>query len=318
MKELIERLPSTAGMGLVCAALLEGRDPRETFLSALDDGELNEFDLDAMATLLIEQAPQVAVAGTLAAALLEWLSQSDRLLIAAVRGGMRFVAVEPASPVRSAILAYLETIGRRSEQYEKLLKQEASEANYATRSAKSAELPRDPLPARDWESWEEDGWGSFERDWGIAKLLFALPTSEALCRLLRTVRSPLIPVRHRVQYFLLHRLWRAKETSFELVSALGQLARITAKNPELAELHDRAVLVFRNHWRLLPMWELAEMAAEAYSDLSYLYPRFTQPARPDTLEGMDLDRLRVMWRGDAADLDAVEQQTRRVLVRWLP
>jgi hypothetical protein len=180
------------------------------------------------------------------------------------------------------------------------------------------EPPRDPAPARDWESWEEEGWGSFERDWGIAELLFALPAAETLCRLLRTVRSPLIPLRHRVQYFLLHRLWRADETTFELVTALGQLARLTAKNPELAELHDRAILVFRNHWRLLPMGELTEMAAEAYSELSSLYPRFAQPSKPDVLEGMDFQHLRGVWKGDSGELAAVEQHVCRSLVRWVP
>jgi hypothetical protein len=115
---------------------------------------------------------------------------------------------------------------------------------------------------------------------------------------LRRLHSPLVPAAETLQYFLLRRLWRATTTTLARVSAMGQLIEDIQGVAGLEPLYDRALLVFRNHWRLLQMGELAEMAAEVYLDLCDLDREFAPDAErlPPLLEGLDIGHLEKTWR----------------------
>ena len=156
---------------------------------------------------------------------------------------------------------------------------------------------------RDWKHWEEEGWGSYETDWPIVDLFLELAGDEDYARVLARPRSPLHEPRKMAHYVLLHRLWRAERSSLRLLDALGRLAQVAKTTPGWEELHDRALLVFRNHWNLLPMQELTQVAAEVFAGICQTVPGFGQP-----LDGMDLEHLAQCWGGSQAYLRAVEKE----------
>jgi hypothetical protein len=189
--------------------------------------------------------------------------------------------------------------GRLDEHYRHAVESAFSEENY-TIFCRLAGAPEAPPPPGSWEDWEEQGWWRVEEDWPIAGLFFELENAEELVnRRLRRVRSPLAPAAQTLHYFLLDRLRSATTTSVARVSAIGELIEQIAGAPGLEPLHDRALLVFRNHWRLLGMGELTALAAEVYLDLCDLQRRF-KPGEaadlPPLLEGLDIEHLEKHWR----------------------
>lgn len=212
----------------------------------------------------------------------------------AVRFAAEVLATEPPSALRDAALEHLRGAGRRDPHYSQAVEAAFSEENY-TASCRHRGAPDAPPPPTDWKEWEEQGWWRVEEDWPIAELLFELETAdEVVNRRLRRLRSPLTPGAQTLQYFLLHRLWHATTTSVERVSAIGELIKDTAGVAGLEPLYDRALLVFRHHWRLLGMGELMALAAEVYLDLCRLVGTFTPPDSfyfPPVLEGLDFDDL---------------------------
>jgi hypothetical protein len=178
------------------------------------------------------------------------------------------------------------------------VKREFNQQNYAA-FCRQAAPPTAPPHPHSWDEWEQNGWWRVPESWPAAEAFFQLENiDDEVNHRLRCLRSPLVSGHQTLQHFLLYRLWKAKTTTVARVSALGDLVNDTAGVASLPALHDRALLVFRNHWRMLEMGDLAEVAAEVYLDLCDLQPKLAPdgPAFPKMLEGLDIDHLEKCWR----------------------
>jgi len=259
---------------------------------------LSDDDLSALALFLIRGERENAARDCLLTHLFGCMARRKIVPTKLVQFGARVLATAPGSLLRTAALEYMRTAGPQNEFYAMWVGREFNEQNYAAFCRQSGE-PEAPPPPASWQDWEERGWWRVKEDWPIAGLFFKLETAEEeVNNRLRRLKSPLVPAAQTLQYFLLHRLWRATTTTLERVSAIGQLIEDIQGVEGLEPLYDRALLVFRNHWRLLRMGELAEMAAEVYLDLCDLEREFAPDAEklPPLLEGLDIDHLEKSWR----------------------
>jgi hypothetical protein len=280
---------------LASAELLE---QTETVNGLLSSPHFSDDDLSGLALFLIRRQGESAARDCLLTHLFECMAPRKIAPVECVRFGARVLATASSSPLRTAALEYMRTASRQNEFYAMWVAREFNEQNYAAFRRQGGE-PEPPPPPASWQDWEEHGWWPVKEDWPIAGLFFALETAEEeVNNRLRRLQSPLVPAAETLQYFLLHRLWRAPTTTLARVSAIGQLIEDIRGVPDLEPLHDRALLVFRNHWRLLQMGELAEMAAEVYMDLCDLDREFAPGAEklPSLLEGLDIDHLEKTWR----------------------
>jgi hypothetical protein len=264
---------------------------RDKLTTALNGSRLDPSEVSALAAFLFDRVASKAVdaeeAAMLAEIVLGWLNSQEKPLEEVVQRAIQFLSTEPPSRARSAAEQYLRGRGRDCPEYAALVKKALTEENYAIRSSHGPAAAATRAEPHAWCEWEEQGWGNFERDWPIAELYFEVAQEEEINRVLSKVRSPLREPREVMHYFLLHRLWRADRTTLERVKAL----------------HDRALLVFRNHWNLLPMEELTKVAAEVYAGMCAAVPESFPP-----LDGMDLEHLKSCWRGSEEGLQAVESQ----------
>ncbi len=271
----------------------------QTVNTLVGSPRLSDDDLTVLARFLVRWEEESLARDCLLTRLFEHMERRKIALTEMVHLGAHLAATAPASLLRTASLEYLEKVGREDEFYALGVTREFNEQNYAAacRRGGKFEPPRSPA---NWQDWEEHGWWRVEVDWPIAELLFGLETAEEeVDKRLWRLQSPLVPAAETLQYFLLKRVWRAQATTLARVNAIGELIESIRNVPELAVLYDRALLVFRNHWRLLPMGELAAMAAEVYLDLCDLQREFEPdgPRRfPPLLEGMDVDHLKKNWR----------------------
>jgi hypothetical protein len=270
----------------------------ETVSRLLGSPGLSDDDVAALAMFLIRKEGESAARDCLLTHLLECMARRKIASTECVRFGAGLLATAPSSPLGAAALEYMQTAGPQNEFYAMWVAREFNEENYAAFRRQGGE-PEPPPPPASWPDWEERGWWRVEEGWPIAELFFELETAEEeVNNRLRRLRSPLVPAAETLQYFLLHRLWRATTTTLARVSAIGQLIEDIKGVPDLEPLYDRALLVFRNHWRLLQMGELAEIAAEVYLDLCDLEREFAPGAEklPPLLDGLDLDHLEKNWR----------------------
>jgi hypothetical protein len=244
---------------------------------ALDAAAPEDADIvEAAGRLLEKTRAGDSRAEAIASETFRWLAERSRVIEAVVRNAARFLATETPSAARVYVERYLlEALGRDRSRID-WVRREFNEANYATSAAKTRATER-----------RADGWEPFNGDWPIADLMFEFDAHEDIDRVLHTVRTPLLPVHQRVQYYLLHRIQAAPTTTLERLSALGSLVRLTRSNESLRELHARALLVFRHHWGLLPMGELTRMAAEVYGELCLLAAKFQDTRMPVPLPGIE-------------------------------
>jgi hypothetical protein len=270
----------------------------ETVNGLLGAPGLSDDDLAALALFLIRMEGENAARDCLLTHLFECMARRKIVPTKFVQFGARVLATAPSSLLRTAALEYMRTAGPQNEFYAMWVAREFNEENYAAFCRQGGE-PEPPSPPASWQDWEEHGWWRVQEDWPIAVLFFGLETAEEeVNNRLRRLHSPLVPAAQTLQYFLLHRLWRATTTTLARVSAIGQLIEDLRGVPDFEPLYDRALLVFRNHWRLLQMGELAEMAAEVYLDLCDLEREFAPGGEkmPPLLEGLDIDHLEKRWR----------------------
>jgi hypothetical protein len=270
----------------------------ETVNGLVGSPGLSDDDLAALALFLIRGEGDSAARDCLLTHLFGCMGRRKIAPTKFVQFSARVLATAPSSLLRTAALEYMRTAGPQNEFYAMWVAREFNEQNYAAFCRQSGE-PEAPPPPASWHDWEEHGWWRVKEDWPIAGLFFGLETAEEeVNRRLRRLQSPLIPAAQTLEYFLLHRLWRARTTTLERVSAIGQLIEDIQGVPDLEPLYDRALLVFRNHWRLLQMGELTEMAAEVYLDLCDLEREFAPGGDklPPLLEGLDIDHLEKSWR----------------------
>ncbi len=283
--------------GVATAELLEQPKRVRKLLASPD---LSDGDLTALALYLIRRQEESAARDCLLACLLERMAERKIAHVKLVQFAAHVLAAAPPSPLQTAALDYMRSAGRQNEFYPMWVAREFNEENYTAFCRRSGE-PEAPPPPADWRDWEERGWWRVEQDWPIAGLFFELANAdEEVNNRLRRLQNPLIPAAQTLQYFLLHRLWRAAATTLARVCAIGDLIREIRNVPGLEPLRDRALLVFRNHWRLLPMGELAEVAAEVYLDLCDLQREFEPDSDklPPLLEGLDIDHLEKIRRPD--------------------
>jgi len=270
----------------------------ETVSGLLGSPGLSGDDLAELALFLIRWQGESGARDCLLTHLFECMARRKIAPTKIVHFGAHVLATAPSSLLRTAALEYMQTAGPQNEFYALWVAREFNEQNYAAFCRQAGE-PEPPPPPASWQDWEEHGWWRVQEDWPIAGLFFALETAEEeVNHRLRRLPSPLVPAAQTLEYFLLHRLWRATTTTLARVSAIGQLIEDLRGAPDLEPLYDRALLVFRNHWRLLQMGELAEMAAEVYLDLCDLEREFAAGAEkfPPLLEGLDISHLEKNWR----------------------
>jgi len=270
----------------------------ETVNGLLGSPLLSGDDLAALALFLIRGQGEEGARDCLLTHLFERMARRKITPTKFVHFGAHVLATAPSSLLRTTALEYMQTAGPQNEFYALWVAREFNEENYAAFCRQGGE-PEPPRPPASWQDWEQHGWWRVQEDWPIAGLFFGLETAEEeVNHRLGRLHSPLVPAAQTLQYFLLHRLWRATTTSLARVSAIGQLIEDLRGVPDFEPLYDRALLVFRNHWRLLQMGELAEMAAEVYLDLCDLEREFAPGGEkmPPLLEGLDIDHLEKSWR----------------------
>jgi hypothetical protein len=281
--------------GVAAAELLEQPKRVRKLLASPD---LSDGDLTGLALFLVRWQAESAARDCLLTCLFECMTERKIAHVKLVQFGARVLAAAPPSPLQTAALEYMRTAGRQNEFCAMWVAREFSEDNYAAFCRRSG-APEAPPPPANWREWEEHGWWRVEEDWPIAGLFFELENAEEeVNNRLRRLQNPLIPAAQTLQYFLLHRLWRATATTLARVCAIGDLIREIRNVPGLEPLRDRALLVFRNHWRLLAMGELAEVAAEVYLDLCDLQREFEPDSGklPPLLEGLDIAHLEKIRR----------------------
>jgi hypothetical protein len=279
-------------------ASVELLEEPETVKGLLGAPGLSDDDVAALAVFLVRSPEETRARDCLLTQLLECLARRKVAPTEAVHFGAHVLATAPSSRLRAAALAYMQTAGPQNEFYAHWVAREFNEENYAAFCRQGGE-PEPPPPPSSWQDWEEHGWWRAPEDWPIAGLFFGLETAEAeVNQRLRRLHSPLVPAAQTLHYFLLHRLWRATTTTLVRVSAIGELIEDIQGVAGLEPLYDRALLVFRNHWRRLQMGELAELAAEVYLDLCDLQREFEPGTEklPPLLEGLDIGHLEKSWR----------------------
>jgi hypothetical protein len=204
----------------------------------LDEFGPSDADLGWLLTSFIEEpAPEATQA------LMQWLIRVDRAPVEVLRRAAAFLATEAPSAMRDAILAFMSTTAKQNSYYRTCIFREVTEENYSIRVRKQP------------------------HDWPIADLFFELDHASELNHKLRYLRFGLSEPKQMLQYFFLEHLSKQRETTIERVHALSNLVRVSAKAEGMQELHVLALAVFRQHWQMLPMAELAELHEEIEAEV---------------------------------------------------
>ena len=169
--------------------------------------------------------------------------------------------------------------------------------NYSAYCRKQPAAEGKRLPPATWNEWEgRDAWSHAGSDWPLADLFLELDTGGEIDILLEQELPPGVPAEHTLQYFLLRRSWLDRRESPGSLRSLGRLLRSTAARPRWKPLHDRAVLVFRDHWSRGQWGRATAMAAQVYQGLLGLQPKVDPRNAPDWLPGMSRLHLAELQR----------------------
>jgi tetratricopeptide (TPR) repeat protein len=300
---------SSAGTAL-CRRLIEenpGYEPNSVLEVAMGEGRFNAEDLTRIAAFLVsiysEPGADTYANQSLAQRLFEGLAENGVATRDLVKLCVQAMADAPAVSLTHPMQGYLTKAGGKVGDYRSLVIAAFHQESYSAYCRKQPEEEKQSAPAS-WNDWEgRNAWSHIGSDWPLADLFLELDTGREVDALLEREPPAWAPAEQTLHYFLLRRSWLKSRESPGSLAAVGRLLRATAGKPHWKPLHDRALLVFRDHWTRGQWGRAAAMAAEVYQGLLDLQPGVDPRNAPDPLPGMDrlhLTRLQQPQEAEAA------------------
>jgi tetratricopeptide (TPR) repeat protein len=285
---------SPEGAGL-CLRLLQenaGYEPNSVLEAAIFEGKFSSEDLARIAEFLVSvcQEPEANTYSneSLARHTFEALAERGVAPTGLVRLCVQTTAEGGCELLTYPMEGYLKKAVKLAPEAAALVRGAFNQENYAAYCRKQPGAEVEPAPPANWNEWEgHPAWSEVGRKWPLAEVFFEVATAADLDRLLAEEPREGIPSHHTLHYFLLQHSWRERRESPGSLGALGKLLRNTAGKPAWKHLHDRAVLVFRDHWIRSPLGSLTAKAAEVYLGLLRLQPAIDPQHPPEPLAGMN-------------------------------
>lgn len=262
---------SPAGTTL-CQRLIEenpGYQPDSVLEAVVGEGRFSSEDLATIATFLVsvyyESGADTSANESLARRVFEALAETGTVTLELVRLCVQAMADAPCVALTHPVREYLQKAGGMVGEYRAMVIAAFNGDNYSVYCRKQPAAEEKWVPPATWHEWEgRDAWSHAGSDWPLADLFLKLDTGREIDILLEREPPAGVPAEHTLPYFLLRRSWLDRRESPGSLGALGRLLRATAAKPHWKPLHDRAVLVFRDHWNRGPFDPLTAMAAQVY------------------------------------------------------
>ena len=284
---------SPAGTAL-CRRLIEdnrGYEPNSVLDVAMGEGRFGAEDLARIAAFLVsiyyEPGADTYANQSLAQRLFEGLAENGVATPELVKLCVQAMADAPNVSLTHPIQQYLTKTGGKIGEYRSLVIAAFNQESYSAYCRTQPEEEKRSAPAS-WNDWEgRNAWSHIGCDWPLAGLFLELDTSREIDPLLEREPPAGVPPERTLHYFLLRRSWLKTRESPGSLHSVGRLLRATAGKPQWKPLHDRALLVFRDHWNRGQWGRATAMAAEVYQGLLDLQPDVDPRNTPDPLPGMD-------------------------------
>jgi len=253
----------------LCQRLIEensGYEPNSVLEGAIFEGQFSPEDLAEIAAFLVsvyyEPGADTAANESLARWVFEGLAERGVVTQELVKLCVQAMADAPCVTLTRPVQQYLKKAGGMVGEYRAMVIAAFNPDNYSAYCRKQQAAEERRAPPATWNEWEgRDAWSDAGRDWPLADLFLELDTGGEIDILLAREPPAGVPAEHTLHYFLLRRSWLDRRESPGSLPALGRLLRATAAKPHWKPLHDRAVLVFRDHWNRGQWGRLAVMAA---------------------------------------------------------
>lgn len=279
----------------LCQRLLEergGYEPDSVLEAAIFEGKFSSEDLVKIAAFLVslyqEAGANTCSNESLARRTFEELAERRVAPLGLVRSCVETMAEGRCEWLTYQMEGYLKKAVKLAREPAALVIQAFNQENYAAYCRKQPGAGVEPAPPANWSEWEgHQAWSEAGRTWPLAEVFFEAASAADMDRLLAEEPRDGIPSHHTLPYFLLRRSWRETRESPGSLGALGKLLRNTATKPAWEHLHDRAVLVFRDHWTRSQLGSLTARAAEVYLGLLRLQPAIDPQHPPEPLPGMN-------------------------------
>jgi len=278
----------------LCQRLIEensGYEPNSVLEGAIFEGQFSPEDLAEIAAFLVsvyyEPGADTAANESLARRVFEALAERGVAPPELVKLCVQAMADAPGVSLTRPVQQYLKKAGGMVGDYRAMVIAAFNPDNYSAYCRKQQAAEEKRTPPATWNEWEgRDGWSHAGSDWPLADLFLELDTGGEIDLLLAREPPAGVPAEHTLHYFLLRRSWLNRRESPGSLRALGRLLRATAAKPQWKPLHDRAVLVFRDHWNRGQWGRATAMAAQVYLGLLGLQPRVDPRNPPGWLPGM--------------------------------
>lgn len=302
---------STEGTTL-CQRLIEenrGYQPDSVLEAAICENQFSPEDLARIATLVVsvyyEPGPDTCAHESMARRIFEALAERGVVTRELVKLCVQAMADAPCVSLTSPVQQYLKKAGGTVEEYRAMVVAAFNGDNYSAYCRKQPAVEEKRTTPATWNEWEgRDAWSHAGSDWPVADLFLELDTGGEIDILLAGELPAGVPAEHTLHYFLLRRSWLKGRESPGSLRSLGRLLRATAAKPRWKPLHDRAVLVFRDHWNRGQFGRVTAMAAQVYQGLLALQPRVDPRNTPDWLPGMSRLYLAKLQRPQAEEPQA--------------
>jgi len=293
----------------LCQRLIEenrGYQPDSVLEAAICEGQFSPEDLAKIAIFLVsvyyEPGADTSANESMARNVFEGLAERGVVTPELVKLCVQAMADAPCVSLTRPVQEYLKKAGGMAGEYRAMVIAAFNQDNYSAYCRKQPAAEEKRAPPATWNEWEGyDAWSDAGRDWPLAELFLELDTGGEIDILLAQEPAAGVPAEHTLDYFLLRRSWLKGRESPGSLRALGRLHRATAAKPQWKPLHDRAVLVFRDHWNRGQWGRATAMAAEVYQGLLGLQPRVDPRNAPERLPGMSRLHLAKLQRPQAEE-----------------
>lgn len=309
---------SPAGVTLWRRLLEEnaGYEPNSVLEVAIGEGRFSTKDLARIGEFLVSlrQDPSANTYSNeaLARRTFDRLEQEGVAAPGLLRSCVTALAEGGGEWLINPVAGYLKKAVKLAPEAAAVVKPAFNQENYAAYCRKQPDAEAEPPPPANWSEWEAlPAWSELSQEWPLGELFFEVASAAEIDRLLAEAPPEGTPSHHTLQYYLLRRAWKQRRESPGSLLALGKLLRKTANRPAWKHLHDRAVLVFRDHWVRSQYGPLANRAAEVYLGLLRLQPAVDPQHPPEPLAGMSRLHLAKLQRPPAAAVTA-EREPRPV------
>ena len=240
----------------LCQRLIEenrGYQPDSVLEAAISEGQFSPEDLAKIAAFLVpvyyEPGADTCAYESTARRVFEGLAERGVVTPELVKLCVQAMADAPCVSLTHPAQQYLKKAGGMAGEYREMVIAAFNRDNYSAYCRKQPAAEEKRAPPATWNEWEgRDAWSHAGCDWPLADLFLELDTGGEIDLLLAQEPPAGVPAEHTLHYFLLRRSWLKGRESPGSLRALGRLLRATAANPQWKPLHDRAVLVFRDHW----------------------------------------------------------------------